>query len=212
MYQHLTMKSTLTGAIPAPGLLRSFYDRSNEYAELGSKSSQMASKGEIEEYNPTYKTRYASQHWPLSVHRNKEKARAKFVERSYQYHCYWLNRTMTLSFCLSTGAGGFSIAPVLRIQALLGRSSWVCLKLCSFFSFDHLCIPLFDGNLDKLVREFQHAFSNGTTTPSDLVSYGGFASESGYSLVDVGHSTYLIKYMTLTYSVFHTRACRTGTS
>lgn len=186
------MRSISPGTIPTPGLLRSFHDQHDEYAQIANEYSQMASKSESKENLSTNAARYASKHWPVSVPRNKRKTRAKSVEKLYQYHSHWLSRAITLSFSLSKGAGGFSIAPVLRIQVLLGERSWVSQKLRLFNTFNHLFIPHCDGNLDNLVYEFQNVFSEGKATPSDMVSYGGFEHEAGYSLVDVGTQNYFI--------------------
>jgi hypothetical protein len=84
------------------------------------------------------------------------------------------------------------------MQALLGLDSQVSLKLIAFSTFDHLLIPLFDGNLDHLIDEFQKWFSNGEATPSDMLSWGGYDGMGVYPLVDVGpHSfkVYLNKNM-----------------
>ncbi|KAE8135975.1 hypothetical protein BDV38DRAFT_284450 [Aspergillus pseudotamarii] len=180
---HLAMRSASPGTIPAPGLLRSFCDRHVEYKEAASQYSQLISKNGVEG-DPTYKAWYAAQPSLGSVHRSKRKFRAKLVEKSYQYHSYWLNRAIALSYSVSTGAGGFSFAPVLGVQTIRGEHSWVAQRLRMFNTFDHLIFPLYDGNLDDLVHEFQNAFHDRSAAPSDIVSYGGYCREPAYSLVD----------------------------
>ncbi|KAE8366887.1 hypothetical protein BDV27DRAFT_155518 [Aspergillus caelatus] len=180
----LTMRSASLGTIPAPGLLRSFCDRPIEHKQVSNKDSQRVAKTKVEESDPTYQAWYGGQPSLMSVHRSKRKFRAKLVEKSYQYHSYWLSRAISLSYSVSTGAGGFSIAPTLRVQALLGEHSWVARRLRMFNTFDHLCFPMFNGNLDDLVHEFQISFSEGKSAPSDIVRYGGYSREPAYSLVD----------------------------
>ncbi|KAE8420011.1 hypothetical protein BDV36DRAFT_293662 [Aspergillus pseudocaelatus] len=180
----LTMRSASLGTIPAPGLLRSFCDRPIEHKEVSNKYSQRIAKTKVEESDPTYQAWYAGQPSLVSVHRSKRKFRAKLVERSYQYHGYWLNFAISLSYSVLTGDGGFSIAPALRVQGLRGEHSWAVQKLRMLNTFDHLFFPLFDGNLDNLAHEFQHAFFDKKSAPSDMVKYGGYARKPAYSLVD----------------------------
>ncbi|KAL4892939.1 hypothetical protein BDV59DRAFT_179060 [Aspergillus ambiguus] len=154
----------------------------------------MASNKDGEECSPTYTVQYADQYGLVSVRRSKRVSRAKVVEKTYQHYNYWLNRAVTLSFSLSTGAGVLSIAPTLRVQRLLGDDSWVSLKMRSFYATDHIFIPITDGNMDDLIHGFQNVFSGGEISPSDLVKYAASRYTLGAcSLVDVGQQNYLAK-------------------
>lgn len=137
---------------------------------------------------------HATQIRPISVHRNQQKYSANSVERSYQYHSYWLRRTIKLSFSLSTGAGGLSIAPSLNIKTLLDHDSWACRKLLDLTTVNRLWVPLFDGDMDNLIHDFQTAFSTGKATPSDMVEDRGYR----FSLVDVCDLPNLIERLQLT--------------
>jgi hypothetical protein len=172
--------------MPAPGLLQKFCDLHTDISHTAHISSQMAAENGNEECISNDESQFSRQYLSISVRQSKRRARAAMVERCYQYQSQWLSRMITFSFSLSTGAGGFSIAPVLRMQALLGRDSQVNQKLSAFNTFNHLWIPFFDGNLDHLIDEFQKWFSNGEATPSDMLSWGGFEGMEVYPLVDVG--------------------------
>ncbi|KAJ5369911.1 uncharacterized protein N7496_006003 [Penicillium cataractarum] len=179
---HVTMLSVSSKCMPAPGLLRSLCDRSDEDAQLVQKQLQSTtiSQSDIPDLQ-------ANVTWPMLVHRNKRKFTTKSVERAYQYHNYWLRRTIKFSFSLSTGAGGFSIAPSLHLCNLLGWDSWACDKSLDMNTFNWLWVPNFKGNVDDLIHDFRVAFSAGKATPSDMLSHGG----QWLSLVDVFHSFFL---------------------
>jgi hypothetical protein len=169
------MLSVSSKNLPAPGLLRSLCDRCDKEALLVHHHLRASvSQNDICDI-------HASQTRPISIYRNKRKYSAKSVERSYQYHCHWLRRTITFSFSLSTGAGGLSIGPVLQMYTVLDRNSWACSKLSDLTTMNRLRIPIFDGDMDDLIHEFQIAFSARKVTPSDMLEERG----GSFSLVDV---------------------------
>ena len=205
------MRNFSTGTIPAPGLLRSFCDRHNEYKQAAKTYSQMGPRSEFEESKPTYGRLYAAQPWLMPVHQSKRKFREKVVKKSYQYQSCWLNYVISLSYSVVTGAGGVSIAPALRVQGFRGEHSWAAQKLRMFNTFDHLLFPMFDGNLNDLAHQFHNAFSDRIAAPSEMVRYGGYTREPACSLVDVGQHNYLAKVLELILLVFHSRSWWTGT-
>jgi hypothetical protein len=171
----------------APGLLRSFCDRYGEDAQLAHQQSQTNSINQTNLCNL-----HSNQAWPVSFHPNKQKLTAKTVKRSYQYHSTWLGHTIKFSFWLSTGAGGFSIAPALKIHAVLDGYSWTNLELCG--GANSLGIPLLRRNGDDIIHDFQDAFTTGLLRPSDMLESG----EASFSLVDVSSPSHPIEEAQLT--------------
>lgn len=183
------MSRVSSKSMPAPGLLRSLCDRYGEDAQLAHKQSQTNSINQTNLCNL-----HSNQAWPVSFHPNKQKLTAKTVKRSYQYHSTWLRHTIKFSFWLSTGAGGFSIAPALKIHAVLDRHSWTNLELCGLANLNFLGIRFPRRSGDDIIHDFQDAFSTGLLRPSDMLESG----KARFSLVDVSSPSHPIEEAQLT--------------
>lgn len=160
------MLSVSSKRMPAPTLLRSLCDGCEQDGKLADEQLQATS---------------ASQTWPISVPHNKRRSPAKSLERYYQYYSSWLQRAIRFSFSLSTGAGGFSIAAALHLNAVLAPNNWASYRLWDLVMMNRMLIPIFKMDMDHLIHDFQAVFSAGEVTPSDMLIFRG----NTYSLVDV---------------------------
>lgn len=130
------MLSISSKSVPAPGLLRSLCDRCDKDAQPD-----------------------ASQSWSISLNHRKQTSPAKCLERSYQYHSNWLHRIIKFSFSLSTGSGGFSIAPALHLRLVMSSRSWMGDKSLTIIRMDSPFVNEFGVTVDEFIRDFQDAFS-----------------------------------------------------
>lgn len=89
--------------------------------------------------------------------------------KSFKYLSSLLRVAVTASFSLSKSAGGFSIAPSLRVQTILNyNGSTLELQITQFFNLKKATISDFDQTVDDCIRQVQQAFSAGKSRPSDI--------------------------------------------
>ncbi|KAJ5722169.1 hypothetical protein N7488_000204 [Penicillium malachiteum] len=127
----------------------------------------------------------ADHSWAMAFRRTQERNRAKHEQRSFQYFSHLLNKVLYASFYASTGAGGFSLAPMLKIQAVYTDESW---QYQMMSKFDLLGQKIVSSSLaleisESIIHEFQVAFLEGKASPSDTCMLDWWGSES-ISLID----------------------------
>lgn len=159
------------GNKPPPSLIRSCCDYGYQQLPFAKASS------EIEPWS-TKATGSAIFRYP-----RPEKSNA--VPRRYVYYSRLLRFVITASFSMSTGAGGFSIAPTFHMQFLRADDDWSYGLRNKWGSeaFQSPPRPEFNQTCDDIICLFQQAFSEGTATPSDKMF--NMSLDGPVSFVDV---------------------------
>ncbi|KAL4800367.1 hypothetical protein BDV19DRAFT_384193 [Aspergillus venezuelensis] len=109
--------------------------------------------------------------------------RKRLFSKSYTYPSTLFRVAVTASFEMSTGAGGFSIAPSLRFQAVVNfQGSFASIVYRQLDFPIQGSLDLFQDTVQGLIPIVQEAFAEGKATPLDLF----YVSESSYlSHVDI---------------------------
>ncbi|KAJ5611871.1 hypothetical protein N7528_008976 [Penicillium herquei] len=164
---HLTVSHLSRNCKPAPALLKSLCDRSRECASFTDTRSQSKS---IAQEDLDIEARLSA------ITPFAKRARQNSTKTIFQYYSGWLHREITLSFSLTSGAGAFSISPVLELRVYRGEDCWArrkssevsdCLDPTQRLSCDFE--QLYE---DDLIRDCQQAMSAGKFGPCDIDSDG----------------------------------------
>lgn len=154
--------------MPAPALLKSLCERGDECANCADPDSQLNS---ITQCDPDVEARLSA-----IIPFTKRGCCENSTKTLFQSYSGWLRRQITLSFSISSGAGGFSIAPALELQIYRGKDCWAgktVFELCHNFKLvgktDRYLEQLYE---DELIRGCQQAISAGEFAPRDINEYG----------------------------------------
>ncbi|KAJ5793745.1 hypothetical protein N7457_000344, partial [Penicillium paradoxum] len=110
------------------------------------------------------------------------------IKISYYYCSSLLNLALKASFLVNKGAGGYSIAPLLHLQPLVGAEDslgWFILNDFHFKTLIGCTVPPadgFDSLLDDTQRQLQQAFDLQKSTPFDSISF----EDNDMSFFDAG--------------------------
>ncbi|CAI7658879.1 unnamed protein product [Penicillium crustosum] len=162
------------GNKPPPGLIRSCCDHSYQQPPFAKASSVIKP--------------WSTKGTGSAIFPRPEKSNA--VARPYVYYSRLLRFVITASFSMSTGAGGFSIAPTLHMQFLRADDDWSYGLRNKWGSEAFQSPPRreFNQTCDDIICLFQQAFSEGRATPSDKIF--NMSLDGPVSFVD------LFKYVT----------------
>lgn len=157
------------GNKPPPGLIRSCCDHSYQQPPFAKASSVIKP--------------WSTKGTGSAIFPRPEKSNA--VARPYVYYSRLLRFVITASFSMSTGAGGFSIAPTLHMQFLRADDDWSYGLRNKWGSEAFQSPPRreFNQTCDDIICLFQQAFSEGRATPSDKIF--NMSLDGPVSFVDV---------------------------
>ncbi|KAJ5984602.1 hypothetical protein N7481_006701 [Penicillium waksmanii] len=93
--------------------------------------------------------------WLVPFPRAQGKFRAKQVKKRYAYHSTWLGFLVTGTFSLSSGSGGFSIAPSLKFSAVVDSKSWSGAMYHEMMDY-----RWFLDGVDDFIQRSKYAFSS----------------------------------------------------
>lgn len=99
----------------------------------------------------------------------QRKLHAKQVKRRYTYRSTWLGFLVTGTFSLSSGSGAFSIAPSLKVSAVVDDKSWSGRMFGSGFSPNEESRVNVWRCIEYFIEQSQYAFSAGNAAPTDIV-------------------------------------------
>ncbi|PLB55931.1 hypothetical protein P170DRAFT_506431 [Aspergillus steynii IBT 23096] len=105
--------------------------------------------------------------------RAQKNSRAKQFRKSYSFCSRWLGFYLTGTFYLSTGSGGLSIAPSLKLCALVGPGSYaeqVFEVLSGLNPVELMEEP--SNRIDEFIQYSQIQFSDGRAAPTDRLQRG----------------------------------------
>ncbi|KAL4964055.1 uncharacterized protein BDV14DRAFT_201306 [Aspergillus stella-maris] len=164
--ERLDMQAIPNKQIPAPALVRSWCDCHIACAELikGTQpklSTRLMGPGASDTAGCDVEI-YCAQ-----VYTRKARQRKNAMIRTYKYTCAPLRLAITAFFSMSTGAGAFSIAPALTLQAILKWKGSVAELM--WLSIHHKETPNGAGKVvSNLIGRLQPVFSKGEAAPSAL--------------------------------------------
>ncbi|KAJ5414661.1 hypothetical protein N7509_001288 [Penicillium cosmopolitanum] len=110
----------------------------------------------------------SDQSWLGPLPPAQRKLHAKQVKKRYTYRSTWLGFLVTGTFSLSSGSGAFSIAPSLKVSAVVEDKSWSGTMFGSRFSPNGEPRVNVWRRIEYFIQQSQYAFSAGNAAPTDI--------------------------------------------
>ncbi|KAL4943037.1 hypothetical protein BDV06DRAFT_221644 [Aspergillus oleicola] len=179
---HIGVQSIPKNTMPPPAMLASWC---NCYSNF-QRSTDRCLTSNVDTLVPESSTSESSHSKtpPTSCQRLRIKQRKELFRKTYRYLSSLFRVVVTVSFSMSTGAGGFSIAPSLTFQAVVKFEGSFASMLYQKLDLP-IKAPAFDSeNVAHGLRQImQQGFGEGKVAPSDIF----YTFEGSYlSLLDVG--------------------------
>jgi hypothetical protein len=164
--QRITLQEYPKG-MPPPALLKSWCDSQCGLDQKSVTETQMTTRTSSSEIAITNSSTFAGH--AVSPYNPNSSDKSETTAKSFKYLSTLLRVAVTASFSLSTGAGGFSIAPSLSVQTVLNyNGSALELQITQFFDLKKTTISEFNQTVESCIRQVQQAFSAGKSKPSDI--------------------------------------------
>ncbi|KAF7712756.1 Uncharacterized protein PECH_003814 [Penicillium ucsense] len=109
---------------------------------------------------------YASSGRGVYPSKFKARHRVETTERSFKFLSGLLRVAITASFSLSKGAGGYSIAPSLSVQAVIKYDGSALQTL--YAKLNNMTKYTFEETVDDCIYEVRQTFSRGKARPTDV--------------------------------------------